>query len=376
MSDVQPGTKWRFLIVEDMEDKVRQLQEIAPSFVDAPDETEVEVCATFSLAAKRLKTERYDVLILDLKDESDNTLEAESNPAGLAIFAELKQTRFVPVIFYTALAHKVRSEETSFVRVVEKTEDVTRVRDEVRRVLGTGLPSLTRRLEEIQRSYMWDFVSAHWKEFPQLADQADIAYLLARRLAITLEATAGELAAKVGGAGEAPASTAKSHPMIMYVVPSIGPHPRAGDIIAEEIEGQRVHWLILTPSCDFAQKKADHFTMVKCERLADREEFKKWVAANDDKTKAGVEQLILDGRGDRYKFLPGSFFLPDLVVDFQQLRTIDIGSMAKFMQIATVDSPFAESIVARFSRYFNRLGTPDIDKTVVMNRLQAKLQVK
>jgi CheY-like chemotaxis protein len=359
-----------------MEDKVRQLQEIAPSFVDPPDEIEVEVCAKFSQAAKRLRTQRYDVLILDLKDESDPTLEAEAHPAGLEIFSELKQTRFVPVVFYTALAHKVRSEETSFVRVVEKTEDVTKVRDEVRRVLGTGLPSLTRRLEEVQRSYMWDFVSVHWKDFPQLADQADIAYLLARRLAITLQATAGELAAKVGGAGEAPVSAAKSHPMIMYVVPSIGPHPRAGDIISEEVQGQTVHWLILTPSCDFAQKKADHFTMVKCERLADRDEFKKWAAAKDDKTKDKVEQLIMDQRGDRYKFLPGSFFLPDLVADFQQLRTVDIASMAKFAPIVTVDSPFAESIVAKFSRYFNRLGTPDIDKTVVMNRLQARIPPK
>ena len=292
MSNAQSGTKWRFLIVEDMDDKIRQLQEIAPSFVDAPDEAEVEVCATFSLAAKRLKTERYDVLILDLKDESDNTLEAESNPAGLAIFAELKQTRFVPVIFYTALAHKVRSEQTSFVRVVEKTEDVTKVKEEVRRVLATGLPALTRHLEEIQRSYMWDFVSAHWKDFPQPADQSDVAYLLARRLAITLETTAGELAAKVGGLSRAPASTPKAHPMVMYVVPSIGPHPRAGDIIAEEVGGQKIHWLILTPSCDFAQSKVDHFTMVRCERLTDREEFKQWSAKKEEKTTQRIEQLM------------------------------------------------------------------------------------
>jgi len=84
-------------------------------------------------------------------------------------------------------------------------------------------------------------------------------------------------------------------------------------------------------------------------------------------------QLIEDKRGDRYKFLPGTFFIPDLVADFQQLRTVKIDSMKDFVQIATVDSPFAESIVARFARYFNRLGTPDIDKTVVISRLQSRL---
>ena len=139
----------RFLIVEDKEDVIRQLQEIAPTCVDAPDEVEVDVCSTFKKAAGRLKTERFDLLILDLKDDSDTSLEGDSNPAGLSVFEELKKTRFVPVVFYTALAHLVRSNETSFVRVVEKTEDVTRVKEEVRRVLATQLPALTRHLEEL-----------------------------------------------------------------------------------------------------------------------------------------------------------------------------------------------------------------------------------
>ena len=73
---------------------------------------------------------RFDVLILDLKDDSDVGLEADSNPAGLEIFETLKKTRFVPVVFYTALAHKVRSQQTSFVRVVEKTEGIGRVKEE------------------------------------------------------------------------------------------------------------------------------------------------------------------------------------------------------------------------------------------------------
>jgi CheY-like chemotaxis protein len=371
MSNGQTGIEWRFLIVEDQEDMVRQLQEIAPACVDAPDTVKVTVYSTFENAVARLRTDRFDLLILDLKDDSDASLEADSNPAGLAVFEELKRTRFVPVVFYTALAHKVGSEQTSFVRVVEKTEDVTRVREEVRRVLATKLPVLTRRLEELQRSYMWDFVSTHWKDFQQPADQADVAYLLARRLAITLEATAGEFAAKVGGASETPATTAKAHPMVMYVVPSIGPHPRAGDIISETDHGQEVYWLMLTPSCDFAQKKASHFTLAKCERLVEREEFKKWSEKKDDASVQRLGQLIEDKRGDRFKFLPRAFFLPDLVVDLQQLRTLSIDSIGNFKAVATLDSPFAESVVARFSRYFNRLGTPDVDKTIVINRLQS-----
>src|SRR5882762_2462982 len=189
------GIEWRFLVVEDRDDFVRQLREVLPTCVDPPDTVTVDVHSTFSEAVEQLKHEKYDVIILDLKDDASSSVDAEEHPAGLKVFEELKKTRFTPVVFYTALAHKVRSEQTSFVRVVEKTESILRVKEEVKRVLATQLPMLARQLEEVQRSYMWDFVSTHWGSFTNQQRQADLTYLLARRLAISLESLASKLAA-------------------------------------------------------------------------------------------------------------------------------------------------------------------------------------
>jgi CheY-like chemotaxis protein len=364
------GTKWRFLIVEDKDYFVRQILEAVPSFVDPPDKAEAEACTTFAEAADKLVSQRFDLLILDLKDDSDKALTADNNPLGLATFAKLKKTRFVPVVFYTALAHKVRSEQTSFVRVVEKTEGIKRVREEVRRVLATRLPMLIRRIEETQRNYMWEFINTHWKDFQEPAEQAEVVYLLARRLALSMEATANELVASIAGTPEAPTEGGKAHPMIMYVVPPMETHPLAGNIVSESVCGKDEFWIILTPSCDFAQSKANHVILAKCERLAKKPEYKKWLERKDKPNVQRLEQLVEDKRGDRFKFLPGAFFIPDLVVDFQQLRSISLESLKDFKAIATLDSPFAESVLARFSRYFNRLGTPDIDKNIVIGRLQ------
>lgn len=360
-------------MVEDNTSIANQLLEAIPNFVDRPDAAEADLCRTFKEATERLKADRYDLIILDLKDDGDAYHSIGGDPVGLKVFEELKKNRFVPVVFYTAHPNWVRDLQTSYVRVVEKTETIEKVKEEVRRVLATRLPALARRVEEVQRTYMWDFVSAHWKDFQQPADQADVAYLLARRLAIALEAEAGKLAAEIGGASEIPAAPRKAHPMVMYVVPSMGPHPLAGDIVSEVFEGVEMYWLILTPSCDFAQTKANHVTLAKCERLVDREEFKNWSQKKDASAIQRLESLIGDGRGDRFKFLPRAFFIPDLVVDFQQLRTLGFESLKNFKQVATLDSPFAESVVARFSRYFNRLGTPDLDKAVVINRLPVKV---
>jgi CheY-like chemotaxis protein len=371
----EAGTAWNFLVVEDNETFINQLQEILPSCVDAPDTVKVEICPTFQEATARLKAQKYDVLILDLKDDSEDAFDDVDNPAGLKIFDELKKTRFTPVVFYTALPEKVRGDETSFVRVVEKTEGVMRVKEEVKSVLGTQLPRLSRELEEVQRAYMWDFVSTHWQQFPTSKDQGDIAYLLARRLAISLEAFAAKLAAAVGGSEESPIDEWKAHPMILYVKPPFERHRLSGDIIAEGAGDARQHWMVLTPSCDFAQCKADHVVLAKCEKLSDQQEYINWKAGNENPSKGSVdslEQLIGDNRKqqpERFKFLPGTFFLPDLVVDFQQLRSIDAGILETFEAIATLDSPFAEAMLARFSRYFGRVGTPDVDKQLVIKRL-------
>ena len=93
-------------------------------------------------------------------------------------------------------------------------------------------------------------------------------------------------------------------------------------------------------------------------------------------TVKSIEGVINDNRGgqkDRFKFLPGTFFLPDLVVDFQQLRSVQFHDLNRKNVIATLDSPFSEAVLARFSRYFGRLGTPNLDKDVVLNRLQTSI---
>jgi CheY-like chemotaxis protein len=384
MSNGDTGIAWRFLVIEDNEVTARQLQESIPGFIDPPDSAEAEIVPTFDEAEKRMKCGKYDLLILDLKDDRTTTLEADESPIGLEIFEKLKKTRFVPIIFYTALAHKVRSQQTSFIRVVEKTEGIIRVREEVQRVLATRLPTLVRKLEDQQRAYMWDFVNEHWAEFESPHEQADLAYLLARRLARSLEGLAEKLAASVGEAAGSSAKEIKAHPMTMYIKPPIESKFFAGDILLEKNAATENYWIVLTPSCDFANDKVKHVVLAKCEKLEEQKEYKDWVTSTTETSKKEkLENLIGDNRQgkdvsvglqpERFKFLPGTFFLPNLLVDFQQLRSVSLETLKTFEQITTLDSPFAEAMLARFARYFGRLGTPAIDKKVVLDRLQATL---
>jgi hypothetical protein len=77
-----------------------------------------------------------------------------------------------------------------------------------------------------------------------------------------------------------------------------------------------------------------------------------------------------DSQAERFFFLPGALSLPDLLVDLQQLATLQRDHMGRLERLASLDSPFAEALLARFTRYFGRLGTPDLDVAVLLQRLR------
>lgn len=389
MSNPTP-IKWRFLIVEDKPDIVSQVEKVCADLV-APNLAETEVCQKFKDAIPRLDSRRYDVLVIDLKDDSSELPEDENLP-GLEVFAAVKERRFVPVVFYTALPKHVRPMQNAFVRVVEKGPGVAQLRAEIAGIFATGLPALSRHLEDEQRGYMWDFVSTHWREMEEAHDRVDLVYLLARRLARSLQRDAVR---KFLNNGSVPGHVAKStpsdetapngssseeqdadvvHPIELYIHPGDPEHRFACDIVKEATTNQ--HWMILTPSCDFEQNNADHVLLAKCELLSARKEYNKW-AGKLDKPDLNVTdkftRLVQDRQLERFKFLPSTFFLPNLLVDFQQLRSVPIGQLTNFTPIASLDSPFAEATLARFARYFGRLGTPDLDAVTVLDRLTATL---
>ena len=43
-------------------------------------------------------------------------------------------------------------------------------------------------------------------------------------------------------------------------------------------------------------------------------------------------------------------------------------------RIASLDSPFAEEVISRFLRYWGRLGTPDLDISLVLQQLMTQGQ--
>ncbi|NPV28482.1 MAG: response regulator [Firmicutes bacterium] len=298
---------------------------------------------------------------------------------GIETLQSIKERCFIPVIFYTAVPHLVRDLENQVIRVVEKTQGLECLLEVIRETLNTRLPSinraLVRHLKKVQREYMWDFVSVHWEELADRSDPTTLAYLLARRLALSLsESGVCELIQDLGGSPEKTGE--KVHPVKYYIMPPVVNKPLAGDLYRGSVDGQDGYWVLLTPTCDIWQDKAERILLAFCRPLEDSKEYRKWLDRLPDPSKDvdnEFRKLLADGQSERYMFLPGAIKLPHLIVDFQQLVSVPYEQLTQMERVASLDSPFAGKLLTRFVRYYGRQGAPDLDVDVITELLRNQL---
>lgn len=373
--------KWHILLVDDDPDIGRQ----AKALLDGPigragDEIITDYIGNFGAALQKLDTMLYDLVILDVFRGEPT----EENPAtpGEKILHEIKKRCFVPVIFYTALPSKVNQYKSSLVRIVHKTTGgIPKLRSEIMALIRTGLPAINRKLvghlSKVEAKYMWEFVEPSWRKFSTVVDSKSLAYLLSRRLAWSLtRENIPFLIDSLGGTAGTGAVVDLVHPVEYYIYPPTGTQYNSGDILSRRKKKKVTYRIILTPSCDMFKRdagrvKSERVLVAGCISLSGTEEVKKWRQNDSVTAKDCLRELMKNnkkgGQKERYHFLPGTFFLPNLIVDFQILDTIPFKALKQYKKVATLDSPFAECVLNRFCRYIGRIGTPDINLSEIDN---------
>ena len=203
--------------------------------------------------------------------------------------------------------------------------------------------------------------------------------MLARRLASSLSGPGiRRLAEDPGGQFKESIDADHVHPMQFYIMPPLDERPiMSGDVYAGKIGGRSGHWVLVTPSCDLFQGKAEWLLMAACDLLSNQPEYVEWKEQQSNTKTKTLEDLLGNNRQssqqNRYIYLPGALRIPDLVVDLQNVVALGRESFASLGldRLATLDSPFSEALTSQFSRLFGRVGTPDLDTEWVMTRLRS-----
>jgi hypothetical protein len=137
--------------------------------------------------------------------------------------------------------------------------------------------------------------------------------------------------------------------------------------------------VILTPTCDLIQLKADHhrigvlepfplfFLRISKEILGtEKIDF----SIISPKQKQKIEDKLrnaIRNSWPRYHFLSKdeNLIKTDRIIDFEVIFSVPIESIKEELRIARIKSPFKEELIHRYSHHTMRIGTPDIDKSKI-----------
>jgi CheY-like chemotaxis protein len=340
----------------------------------------VTSCRSFDHALAELETRRFDLIVLDVRlgghDKQDLAPDEEE---GVRTLEQIKGRRFLPVVFWTGLPSAVRHVEGPLVHVREKTESLEVLAGSVAHLFGTGLPTLNRALrrlvEDEQRRYMWDFVAEHWDELSGDGDAVGLAHLLVRRLGRTLSGPGiGRVAAELGAGGPSSPADGTIQAAEMYIIPPLpGTSPGVGEIYRDDSQEETQWWLTMTPACDLEHDKAEYVVLARAGSVDSDSRIAAWRERDNAKNKLKVRELVshkTGGQDDRWLFLPAAPTLPNLVVDLQQICNVERENLDTMVRVGSLVSPFAEAMVSRFTRYFGRVGTDDLDVVALMRGLE------
>ncbi len=362
----------KILVVDDEKVVCEQLRDLLNEQEIGGCKILVEPETDFEKGNSRLQEGGYDIVILDLYRGQPS--EENKDLPGKDILEEIKKRVPIAVIFYTGLTTHVEDLKSDMVRVVSKSGgDIPK---EIEFLISTGIPLIRKKLaghlHEILRQYYWYFVDKHPEVIRGEQDKALLEYVILRRLASTMTRDSVE---RIFGTAVSPD---KVHPLEFYIYPPIEESTlETGDVL-QKLDDGSIH-VVLTPSCDLAHEKADYVMLVSGNPLKESDEYKDFArnpAAKEGKDK--LAKLIESRRGDRYYFLPRNEFagIPDLVLDFQNITNHLLREFKGYKKLAKIDDPFAQDMLARFVRYKNRPGSPDLDSGHVLSYLEKEMPKK
>ena len=67
--------------------------------------------------------------------------------------------------------------------------------------------------------------------------------------------------------------------------------------------------------------------------------------------------------------MPQTPFIENRIIDFQSKEMVKYDDLTNYTRVAKLDSPYSESMISSFIRYYNRIGYPDIDSELILKTL-------
>lgn len=312
----------------------------------------------------------FDGAIIDL----DLKQSGGSDSSGNEVIKEVKDNLRFPVFVISGTSHNLEAslrEETSFFKVRDRDADFDFI-EELVAIYNTGITEILNR-KGIIENYITDIFWKHlsnsldlWindKERSEEEKQKSLLRYTLLHIQEYLELTADS-------------DFENYHPAEIYITPPIKTKVFTGDIVQDK--KSKENFIVLTPSCDLAQTKAKDILIIAIENDSSGILFekiniiKKGKAADEviSESKEILKSLIKNSFSNKYHYLPKYKNINAGLVNFQKAHSVRFNDFdVQFERIATINNSFTKDIVARFSYYYSRQGSPDFNVDEVLQSL-------
>lgn len=351
----------KLLIVEDEAPAIQAYEDNIESFNKTSEIKIIPIIvSTLNDAMNLLLNPIFDAAIVDLK-LSDDKVELE----GLTIIEEIRQNLVFPIFIVSGSLGQVdHLEENPLFRKKSRDDDYKTILSEIVSIYNTGITKILGKKGEIDKylnKIFWEHLSNSmdlWigdeKRSPIEKQKSLLRYTLLH-IQEYLELTEES-------------NFEYYHPAEIYITPAIKENLFTGDIVTNNGDGSS--YIVLTPSCDLAQGKAKDILLVSIESekiglLNEKTNIIKKNTATPElilDAETVLKALINNSYSNKYHFIPKYKHLDAGLINFQKINSIRIKDFnGNFTVVASVNSSFTKDIVARFSYYYSRQGSPDFD---------------
>ena len=365
----------RLLIVEDNEEQIKLYKDTIDEFNAGSNiKINIEIGNNLEEGLKQIRTNDFDAAIIDLRLGSE-----DMTGKGKQIIKEIKSNLRFPVFILTAYPGDLDEDlkkENVFYKVYEQTKkDTIEVLEEMTDIYKTGITKIMGRrgiIEETLQKVLWGNIvinMEYWKK--EVENKDKIEKVLSRHILAHLVESL-----KLTEEGE----FEKCHPAEVYIMPPVKKDFSTGDILKNKDSGE--YFLILTPVCDMelrqkrdgenwvSYRNADKIILAKLIKFSQVQEVKAYIGNQSNKKKKEVKEYINNTKKGRYHYLPSfGTQIPGVLIDFQDVNQIDQEELASHDRVASIDEPFLKDIIARFTSYYARQGSPDLDMDIILGRL-------
>ncbi len=327
----------------------------------------------------------FKAIIIDLKlNNDDNAVESDEEISGNVLLRRIIEKEIVPIVVITGFPDKVSADiDKSIVKVLPKE---TNLYDEINALIEKYSDSVFKIFGsrgEINKNIKDLF----WNVIPQCftSKNQDISLLSKKKQeTVIIRYISSWLSNKYMFDDK----YIDVEPIEMYMFPNPIKQVCTCDIYKKYIDANIVeYFIVLTPSCDLANKKVDEVILCKIKNYDEVQSFKERLEIYNNeqnkesnkakKAKGDLMKWFRNSHSDslRYHFLPKVKDFTGGFVDFRSILSLEYDKERgeiiddSYLKIGVITESFKRDIVSRFSSYYHRQGQPEFNCDSVLNNL-------